>query len=88
MSDRGGITLELECKLCGHRPPRTATMESQLLHFQFEHDTDTVEMNLSAVCSCGATMRFTESRPTGGGFFDHFHCDACGNDGRIKREPT
>lgn len=60
-------------------------MEATLLHFQVDHDTGTIELNLAAVCECGATMTFLESRPTGGGHFDYFHCPACGLDGRIRR---
>lgn len=80
-----GPQLVLECKECGHRPPPDSVQEALLLHFQVEHDTDKIHLNLSAVCTCGTTMTFTGSSPTGGGFKDHYHCPACGNTGWVKR---
>lgn len=77
--------LVLACHHCGQRPPPDSVMEAQLLHFQIEHDTDDVHLDLVAVCTCGATMTLTETRPTGGGFHDYFCCEPCGNTGRIKR---
>lgn len=77
--------LVLECKKCDYRPNPESTMEVFALHYQVEHDSDDYAMNLSAVCTCGATMEHTVSTPTGGGFFDHVVCNACGNTGRIKR---
>lgn len=80
--------LELECGRCApgmYRPPRRTQLEAILLHTQVEHDTDDVSLMLAAVCTCGATMTFRESRPTGGGHFDYFACAACSEEGRVKR---
>lgn len=81
------VRLELECPLCGYRPPGDATMESFKLHFNVEHDTDEIKLNLSAICQCGATMRhtMTEKRPPLA--IDFFQCDACGKNGTVTREP-
>lgn len=81
-------TLLLECAECGHRPPPDSVQEALLLHFQVEHDTDKIHMNLSAVCTCGKTMTFVETKPTGGGVRDWFRCDADGNEGFVFRDPT
>lgn len=81
-------TMELQCNLCGDRPPRNAVMESVKLHFNVEHDTDEIKLDLVAVCECGAAMEFVRSSPTGGGEFHYFHCNACGQDGRVRHNPS
>lgn len=87
-TDLGNIarSLTLQCKDCGWRPPEDATMEAVQLHFQVEHDTDKVTLDLVAVCACGATMGHAASRPTGGGFKDYFRCPADGNTGFVIRK--
>lgn len=79
--------MALACKVCGHRPAPDSVMEATLLHFQVDHDTDQIEFDLVAVCDCGAAMKLTESRPTGGGFKDWFVCPACGAEGYVYRGP-
>jgi hypothetical protein len=78
--------MRLQCKHCPWVPPETMKMEGALLHFQVEHDTDQVHLELVAVCSCGAAMAVTESRPTGGGIKDYLKCGACGNAGHLRRD--
>lgn len=77
--------MALACHECGHRPDPESVMESFQLHYQVEHDSDELHMDLIAVCDCGATMRHVENRPTGGGWWVYYHCEACGTDGRIKQ---
>jgi hypothetical protein len=79
--------LVLECATCHHRPAPDSVLEALSLHFLVEHDTEDVNLNLIAVCTCGAAMDFIEAKPTGGGFFDWYRCTFDGNQGRIKREP-
>lgn len=88
MTDLGNLndSLRLQCKHCGHRPPEDSAIEAFALHCQIEHDTDKVELDLVAVCTCGAAMTHTQTRPAGGGFKDYVTCPACGNTGHIKRE--
>lgn len=88
MSDLGNrhASMRLQCQRCGWVPPEGATMEAVLLHMQVDHDTDEVKLELVAVCSCGATMTHTESKPTGGGFKDYVKCGACGNTGHLLRK--
>ena len=89
MADLGKLndSLRLACKQpCGWRPPEGMTMRDAQLHFQVEHDTDEVTFDLVTVCSCGAAMDHTESKPTGGGFKDYVKCPACGNTGHLKRD--
>ena len=90
MTDLGNrvASMRLQCKLCPWVPSETATMEAVQLHVQVEHDTDEVALDLVAVCSCGAAMTLTVSKPTGGGFKDYFACGACGNTGYIIRRDT
>lgn len=85
MSDRVRPSFALECKHCKHRWPGDATAEAMLLHFQVDHDTDDVEVDLVVVCTCAATMTFVEARPTGGGTREHYTCPACGNDAVVGR---
>lgn len=87
MADLGnlGSTLRLQCNPCGWVLPDEMKMEAALLHFQVEHDTDEVKLDLAGACSCGAAMTYVQSRPTGGGFKDYMKCDACGNTGFVRR---
>jgi hypothetical protein len=78
--------MALECKHCAHRWPDTSVVEAMLLHFQVEHDTDKVVVDLVAVCDCGATMTFTHTeRESSTRDRDHFRCSACGRRGAIRR---
>jgi hypothetical protein len=88
VSDLGNLndSLRLQCKECSWRPPDGASMEAVQLHCQVEHDTDKVALNLVPVCSCGASMEHTATKPTGGGFKDYVKCGACGNTGFVKRD--
>lgn len=90
MTDLGNRTasMRLQCKHCGWVPPVDMTMRDAQLHFQVDHDTDAVNFNLVAVCTCGEAMEVTESRPTGGGIKDYMVCGVCGNTGHVKRETT
>lgn len=78
--------MRLQCKHCQWAPPESMQMEGVLLHFQVEHDTDQVHFDLVAVCTCGAAMTVTNSRPTGGGIKDYLSCGACGNTGSLVRK--
>ena len=88
MADLGNrnTSMRLQCQPCGWVPPEDMTMEGAQLHFQVEHDTDEVKFELVAVCTCGAAMKHTETRPMGGGFKDYMTCEACGNTGHITRK--
>lgn len=90
MADLGNLnrTLRLQCSGCGWVPPAGMRMDHARLHFQVEHDTDQVTLTLVPVCSCGAAMAISHSRPTGGGFKDYASCAACGNTGFVKREAS
>ena len=79
-------SLRLQCKPCGWVPPEGMAMEGVQLHFQVDHDTDAVTLDLVPVCTCGEAMTVTESRPTGGGTKDYVACGVCGNIGFIKRD--
>ena len=88
MTDLGnlGRSLRFHCKDCRWRPPEDTTMEAVQLHFQVEHDTDAVTLDLLAVCECGAAMEHAATKPTGGGFKDYVRCAACGSTGFIRRQ--
>lgn len=88
MTDLGNRNahMRLQCKHCSTTWPDDTVMEAVLLHHQVDHDTGQVHLDLVAVCTCGAAMTHTESRPTGGGVKDYMRCGACGNTGYVKRE--
>ncbi len=90
MTDLGniGARLRLQCKYCDWIPPENAVMEAVALHCQVDHDTSEIALDMVAVCSCGASMTLTESRPTGGGMKDYMGCPACGNTGHLIRRDT
>ena len=73
MADLGNLnhSMRLQCKPCGWRPPEDVTVEAVELHFQVEHDTDQVALDLAVICVCGAAMAHVRSAPTGGGFKDY-----------------
>lgn len=80
-------SMALQCKHCHDQWPDDTVVEALLLHFQIEHDTDKVEMNLVAVCRCSLVMEFTDSTPIAnkpGMIADHFKC-SCGREGYLKR---
>ena len=85
IGNRAG-TMRLQCQPCGWVPPEDMQLEGVQLHFQVEHDMDEVKFALVPVCTCGAAMTVTDSRPTGGGIKDYLECGACGNTGYIRRE--
>lgn len=87
MTDLGNLnkTLALQCKPCGWRPPQDAVTEAVQLHFQVEHDTDEVTLDLVPVCTCGTAMTSARSAPAGGGFKDYMECKACGHTGFLRR---
>lgn len=88
MADLGNLvrTLRLQCSACEWVPTKDMRVDHARLHFQVEHDTDQVTLEMVPVCTCGAVMEHTESRPTGGGFKDYVKCPACGNTGFVKRD--
>lgn len=90
MADLGSraASMRLQCKPCGWIPPEGMVMEGVQMHFQVDHDTDEVTLDLVPACTCGEAMTHTGSRPTGGGFKDYFACGVCGNTGYVRRDAT
>ena len=87
MADIGNrnASMRLQCKPCGWQLPDDMEVGAAQLHFQVDHDTDAVRLDLVAVCTCGEAMTHTSTRPTGGGFKDYVLCGVCGNTGFLKR---
>lgn len=75
----------LECRHCSARLQEDAVLEAYLLHMQVEHDTDAVEVNLVAVCRCGATMK--PDVPQLDPKLHRFTCPACGGRGSTRIVP-
>lgn len=78
--------MRLQCQPCGWVPPEDMQMEGVQLHFQVDHDTDDVTLDLVAACACGEAMTVTGTRPAGPGEVkDYLSCGVCGNTGYIVR---
>lgn len=77
--------LKLLCKRCGWRPHETQTMMEVREHMVKEHQTEEVDLDLAAICSCGTEMRHLFIEPVDGVFRDHYKCSKCGNEGFIER---
>lgn len=79
--------MRLQCHRCGWVPPGDMQMEGVLLHFQVDHDTDDVKLELVPACTCGEAMTITDTRPAGAGAVkDYLVCGVCGNTGNIRRD--
>lgn len=88
MAERISPTFTLECEHCRHRWPHDAVVEAMLLHFQVEHDTDEVRLELTVVCTCRAAMALSSTSELGGGAVAEWYtCPACGNTARVRRKP-
>lgn len=76
--------MALECKHCRLRLDPDAVLEAYMLHMQVEHDTDKIELDLVAVCRCGATMTLDSVQ----GSLHQFVCPACGGRGSLRSRPA
>ena len=75
--------LRLECKLCGWVPPEDMQMAVVQAHFDMDHDTGNVALNLAPACTCGTTMAHTHSSSASGSKKDYWRCPADGNTGFV-----
>jgi hypothetical protein len=83
--------MSLDCKACTNTRtnwPDDTPMEAVALHFNVEHDTDKIEINLVAVCTCGEAMKFVSSAHWRNDITDFFSCSVCGNTGYTERKAT
>jgi hypothetical protein len=78
--------LRLQCKPCGWVAPESITMEAVQLHFQVDHDTSDVTLDLVPACRCGEAMTHAESVTVRGEITDFFRCGVCGNTGYVNRK--
>ncbi len=75
----------LLCQTCGWRPDENLTVGLVKAHFEVEHDTSEVRLDLVALCPrCAAAMRFTHHHAGR----DHHVCDGCRRTRTIRREAT
>lgn len=66
--------MALACKHCAYRFPIHITVGVMAAHFETEHDTTEVELELVVVCPrCDRVMAFEHSI----GNKDHFACSSC-----------
>lgn len=73
----------LLCSICRYRPPEGITVAVLAAHFEVEHDTDAVTLELVALCPrCDRPMRHDYSH----GNLDHFECDACKRSRIVRRD--
>jgi hypothetical protein len=62
------------------------TVEALQLHFQVNHDTDEVTLDLVPACRCGEAMTHTESVTARGETTDLYRCGVCGSTGHVTRK--
>lgn len=88
MSNLGNLykRLRLQCKPCGWVPPEGMPMEGVQMHFQVDHDTSDVTLDLLPACPCGEAMEHTESAGSGKQITDFFRCGVDGNTGYVNRK--
>lgn len=90
MSDLGNRAdaLRLQCKPCGWVPPGSMKQEGMLLHFQVDHDSGEIVLEMVAACTCGEAMTVTSSsRISVSRVQDSLLCGVCGNTGYVRRKP-
>lgn len=74
--------MALACQTCGWRPPVDLVMGVVAAHFETEHDTTDVRLDLIVLCPhCDLSMPFVYSRNG----VDHFSCDECLRSRRVRR---
>jgi hypothetical protein len=78
--------LRLQCHYCGWPLPDDMTMEGAQLHFQVDHDTDEVKLDLVPACRCSEAMTHTESHTAGKQITDFFRCGVCSSTGYTTRK--
>lgn len=78
--------LRLQCQRCGWPPPEDMPMEGVQLHFQVDHDTDGVALELIPACRCGEAMTLTTSATHSGITTDFFRCGVDGTTGHTTRK--
>ena len=78
--------LRLQCHTCGWVPPEDTTMEAVQLHFQVDHDSSDVKLDLVPACRCGEAMTPTQSHTVRGQTTDFYRCGVCSNTGYVTRK--
>ena len=88
MANLGNLAkrLRLQCKTCGWPCPDDTEMEAVQLHFQVDHDTSAVTLDLVPACRCGEAMEHVESVTRGTATTDFFRCGVDGNTGDVDRK--
>ena len=72
----------LQCQTCHYRPPENITIAVLAAHFETEHGTDKVDLDLVALCPrCDRAMRHDFTH----GLVDHFVCDPCRRTREVRR---
>lgn len=79
--------MALICRTCRWRPDQELTVGLVAAHFETEHDTDAVRLELVVLCPrCDTAMAFNRSEPIrSGGERDFFHCPACLRTRTVRR---
>lgn len=74
--------MALTCKPCGWRPGIDLPMGLIAAHFETEHGTDKVNLELVVLCSrCDQPMAFSHTLRR----LDHFQCEPCRRVRTIRR---
>jgi len=81
--------LVLVCRPCRWRPPADTVMEAVKLHFEVEHDTAEVAMEMVAWCDrCDCEMPLEMTGTTRSGTTVHLHrCPHCHRRYEVRQAP-
>ncbi len=82
--------LVLVCQLCRWRPPEGEPVSLVAAHFDVDHDTTDVRMELVAWCDrCDQQMTYDRtSAIRGGGQKHHYSCGRCHRSTVVTQRPT
>jgi hypothetical protein len=72
----------LECQHCHYRFPMDVTVGVLAAHFEAEHQTTDVKLDLAVVCRCDRSMTFVRAERNR----DLFTCGSCHRTRVIKRK--
>lgn len=81
--------MALICQLCGWRPDEALTQGVVSAHFETEHDSTDVRLELVVLCPCcDKPMRYERSAEMrSGAARDFFSCPTCHRTRTILRQP-
>jgi transposase-like protein len=87
--DLNDAGLVLVCQLCRWRPPNDLTMTLVATHFDVDHDSTDIRLELTAWCErCDQEMTLDRTEGTkAGGWKHHYSCGQCHRSHVVSQKP-